>query len=102
MMFRTQLIKNEPRCEHLDLSVKSQGFPGGSDGKETGCNAGDLRLIANSKYATGSLSKFRKIVYQKYVFRMIYLACKLQENILLFKMDKEYFLKISVRLDLIF
>ena len=45
MMSQTQLIKKEPRCENLNLSVKSQGFPGGSDGKESACNVGDMGLI---------------------------------------------------------
>ena len=32
----------------LDLSVLSRGFPGGSDGKESACSAGDLGLISGS------------------------------------------------------
>ena len=32
----------------LDLSVLSRGFPGGSDGKESACSAGDLGLISES------------------------------------------------------
>ena len=30
-----------------------QGFPGGSDGKESACNAGDLGLILESERSTG-------------------------------------------------
>ena len=32
----------------LDLSVLSRGFPGGSDGKESTCSAGDLGSISGS------------------------------------------------------
>ena len=32
----------------LDLSVLSRGFPGGSDGKESACSAGDLGSISGS------------------------------------------------------
>ena len=31
----------------------SQGFPGGSDGKESACNAGDLSLIPESGRSPG-------------------------------------------------
>ena len=31
----------------------SPGFPGGSDGKEAACNAGDLRLISGSGRSPG-------------------------------------------------
>ena len=39
------------RCEVQDLDVSGQrerGFPGGSDGKESACNAGDLGSIPGS------------------------------------------------------
>ena len=52
-MSQTQLIKKEPRCENLNLSVKSQGFPGGSDGKESACNVGQLGLISGSEVYPG-------------------------------------------------
>ena len=29
--------------------MRQPGFPGGSDGKESACNAGDLRLIPGSE-----------------------------------------------------
>ena len=33
---------------HLNWHAKLQGFPGGSDGKDSTCNAGDLSLIPGS------------------------------------------------------
>ena len=33
------------RSTHLPLPLGSLGFPGGSDGKESACNAGDLGSI---------------------------------------------------------
>ena len=32
----------------MNLLCVYMGFPGGSDGKESGCNAGDLGLISGS------------------------------------------------------
>ena len=32
-------------CEGFSSRSKKKGFPGGSDGKESACNAGDLGLI---------------------------------------------------------
>ena len=39
-----------PRCPalYLDCSVREKGFPGGSDGKESTCNAGGLGLTPGS------------------------------------------------------
>ena len=31
--------------KRLLISIINEGFPGGSDGKESACNAGDLGLI---------------------------------------------------------
>ena len=33
--------------------MAAQGFPGGSDGKESACNAGDLGLIPESRRSLG-------------------------------------------------
>ena len=35
-------------CSYLVLSMPKEGFPGGSDGKESACNAGDLVLSLGS------------------------------------------------------
>ena len=37
----------------LSLSRVTEGFPGGSDGKESACNAGDLDLIPGSGRSPG-------------------------------------------------
>ena len=37
----------------LDTGISNQGFPGGSDGKESVCNAGDLGLIPGSGRSPG-------------------------------------------------
>ena len=39
---RVQLNSN---ATYLEIASDSMGFPGGSEGKETACNAGDLGLI---------------------------------------------------------
>ena len=33
------------QCKNKRLSLRNKGFPGGSDSKESSCNAGDLGLI---------------------------------------------------------
>ena len=33
------------QCNYGSIQVHPQGFPGGSDGKESACNVGDLALI---------------------------------------------------------
>ena len=38
---------------YLKLSIHSNGFPGGSDGKASACNAGDLGLIPGSGRSPG-------------------------------------------------
>ena len=37
----------------MQITCLSQGFPGGSDGKESACNAGDPDLIPESGRAPG-------------------------------------------------
>ena len=38
---------------HLTISLVAQGFPGGSDSKESACNAGDLSLIPGLERSPG-------------------------------------------------
>ena len=38
---------------HIHIHIHIQGFPGGSDGKESTCNAGDLGLIPGSGRSRG-------------------------------------------------
>ena len=40
-------------CEVFCNSVRSSGFPGGSDGKESACNAGDQGLVPGSGRSPG-------------------------------------------------
>ena len=40
-------------CSYLVLSMPKEGFPGGSDGKESACNAGDLGLIPGLEISAG-------------------------------------------------
>ena len=40
-------------CEVFCDSVRSSGFPGGSDGKESTCNAGDQGLVPGSGRSPG-------------------------------------------------
>ena len=37
----------------LDIPLKTMGFPGGSDGKESACDAGDLSSIPGSGRSLG-------------------------------------------------
>ena len=39
------VAQSRTRLKRLSSSRSSRGFPGGSDGKESACNAGDLSLI---------------------------------------------------------
>ena len=42
-----------PGCEPCWMKPQQEGFPGGSDGKESACNAGDLGLIPGSGRSPG-------------------------------------------------
>ena len=44
----------EAECPGSFKAFDSQGFPSGSDSKESACNAGDLGLIAKSKRSSGA------------------------------------------------
>ena len=39
--------------ENLDICMGNKGFPGGSDNKESACNAGDQDLIPGSGRSPG-------------------------------------------------
>ena len=45
-------------CVFLDLLTSEWGFPGGSDGKESACNAGDLGSILGSGRSPGEGSGY--------------------------------------------
>ena len=47
------LVNNFRNTEHLYCFHTLKGFPGGSDGKESACNAGDLGLIPGSGRSLG-------------------------------------------------
>ena len=40
-------------CTHIENTYTYMDFPGGSDGKESACNAGDLGLIPGSGSSPG-------------------------------------------------
>ena len=47
-----------PQAMLLRDFLSPQGFPGGSDGKESACNAGDLGLIPGSRRPLGEGSGY--------------------------------------------
>ena len=47
-----------PQVMVLRDFLSPQGFPGGSDGKESACNAGDLGLIPGSRRSLGEGSGY--------------------------------------------
>ena len=47
VLFQNRTLKKQ------SLSTVSTGFPGGSDGKESACNAGDLGLIPELERSPG-------------------------------------------------
>ena len=40
-------------AQNLSRPINTRGFPGGSDGKESACNAGDLGYIPGSERCAG-------------------------------------------------
>ena len=55
--FQAESLPSEPRgkplCQCLHHAIHNQGFPDGSVGKESDCNAGDPRLIPGSGRSAG-------------------------------------------------
>ena len=51
-MFSQLKIKHESLCLLVQVTPH-KGFPGGSDGKESACNAGDLGSIPGSGRSSG-------------------------------------------------
>ena len=49
----TESVKTPPRYTNNCLSIPILGFPDGSDGKESSCNAGDLGLIPGLEKSPG-------------------------------------------------
>ena len=51
-------IKQKLQTQHLASNKNGSGFPGGSDGKESACNARDLGLIAGSGRSLGKRNSY--------------------------------------------
>ena len=52
------MVLCEAECPGSFKAFDSQGFPSGSDSKESACNAGDLGLIAKSKRSSGERNSY--------------------------------------------
>ena len=47
---------------HVIFIICTQGFPGGSDGKESACNSGDPSLIPRSERSPGEGNAYSSIL----------------------------------------
>ena len=54
----------------ININFQNQGFPGGSDGKESACNAGDLSLISPGCSLEGMMLKL-KLQYFGHLMRRV-------------------------------